>query len=186
MFNITPRFFQETCEKMFGANNCTFSMWDNKSWVCTTLMCRIQCVAFGRTVACLTVFTDNASILNVYPYNSELADKTTRFSFRVKRLLKWATDPEINRQKLLDGLIKQFNNQFYRHTDDIEYIIDKITEDVFAVDLRKLGNKLVDRADILQFGHPRREESCTNAKDKEGCYDQERKKEIIHWECHRG
>lgn len=157
MFNITPRFFQETCEKMFGSNNCTFSMRDNQTWDCTTIMCRIQCVAFGRTVARLTVFTDNASILDVYPYNRELADKTTIFSFRLKRLLKWATYTEINRQKLLDGLIKQFNNQFYSHTDDIEYVIDKITEDVFATDLRKLGNKLVDRADILQFGHPRRE-----------------------------
>lgn len=168
MFNITPRFFQETCEKMFGANNCTFSMWDNQNWNCTTLMCRIQCIVFGRTVARLTVFTDNASILDVYPYNQELADKSTIFSFRVKRLLKWATDTERNRQKLLDGLIKQFNNQFYRHTDDIEYIIDKITEDVFATDLRKLGNKIVDRANIAQFGHPRREERCNNAKDKEG------------------
>jgi len=167
MFNITPKFFQETCEKMFGANNCTFSMYDSQNWDCTTLMCRIQCVAFGRTVARLTVFTDNASILDVYPYNSELAHKSTSFSFRMKRLLKWATDPEINRQKLLDGLTKQFNDQFYRHTDDIEYVIDKITEDVFSTDLRKLGLKLVDRADIAQFGHPRRSEYCNNARDKE-------------------
>ena len=167
MFNITPRFFQDSCRNLFGADNCTFELSDCGEWNGGLLFCRIKCIAFGRTVARLSVFTDNDSIMTVYPYNNE-PEKSTSFSFRVNRLLKWATDTERNRQKLLDGLIKQFNNQFYRHTDDIEYVIDKITEDVFATDVRKLGNKLLDRADIAQFGHPRREKSCNNAKDKEG------------------
>lgn len=167
MFNITPRLFQDTCRHLLGANNCTFELSDSSEWNDGLLFCRIKCIAFGRTVARLSVFTDNDSIMTVYPYHNE-PEKSTSVSFRVKRLLKWATDTERNRQKLLDGLIKQFNNQFYKHTDDIEYVIDKITEDVFATDLRKLGDKLVDRADIAQFGHSRREKSCNNAKDKEG------------------
>ena len=82
-----------------------------------------------------------------------MPDKTTRFSFRVKRLLKWATHQERGRNNILDGLVKQFNNQFYRHSDDLRYLIDKMTDDVFFLDIRNIAQMLNDKADMLQYGH---------------------------------
>lgn len=155
---ITPKFFIETCEDLFGAEHCTFEMYDfdplgKDSQSNPLLFCRIKCIAFGRPVARLTVFTDYDSLLTVYPYNSEMPDKTTRFSFRVKRLLKWATHQERCRNNILDGLVKQFNNQFYRHSDDLRYLIDKMTDDVFFLDIRNIAQMLNDKADMLQYGH---------------------------------
>ncbi len=155
---ITPKFFKDTCEHLFGAEQCTFEMYDfdqsDKDTLSKTLLfCRIKCIAFGRPVARLTLFTDYDSLLTVYPYNSEMPDKTTRFSFRVKRLLKWATHQELYKNKILDGLVKQFNNQFYRHSADLRYLIDKMTDDVFCVDIRNIAQMLNDKADMLQYGH---------------------------------
>lgn len=157
---ITPKFFKDTCEHLFGAEHCTFEIYDfdplgkDSQSNSLLLFCRIKCIAFGRPVARLTLFTDyDISLLTVYPYNSEMPDKTTRFSFRVKRLLKWATHPELYRTKILDGLAKQFNSQFYRHSADLSYFIDKITDDVFCVDIRNIAQMLNDKADMLQYGH---------------------------------
>ena len=155
---ITPKFFIETCEDLFGAEHCTFKKCDSEllgkdSPSYLSLFCRIKCIAFGRLVACLSVLTDYDSLLTVYPYKSKMPDKTTRFSFRAKRLLKWATRPELYRTKILDGLTKQFNSQFYRHSADLSYFIDKITDDVFCVDIRNIAQMLNDKADMLQYGH---------------------------------
>ena len=150
---ITPKFFQETCEKLFGTKNCTFAAYDQHVDTGLYLQYRLKCFAFGRIVASLAVFSDNGAILTVYPYNNKLPNKTTRFRFMVKRLLRWATYQETARIRILDGLAKQFNNQFYRHTDDIKYVIDRITDDVFVVNLREIASMLNDKADTIQQGH---------------------------------
>ena len=42
--------------------------------------------------------------------------------------------------------------KFYAHPDDIWELIDQVTDDVFAIDVSKIAERLMDKADMLRYG----------------------------------
>ena len=40
----------------------------------------------------------------------------------------------------------------YAHPDDIWELIDQVTDDVFAIDVSKIAERLMDKADMLRYG----------------------------------
>jgi hypothetical protein len=141
---ITPKFFESYCNKLFD-DNC-----DIKTEQSYPMELLIRCYYKGRLVARLRVRNNMTTEVSVYTPDQCSTD--TRFKWRFKHLLKKYTYVDRHKIEVIKEITKMVNSKFYAHSDDIWELIDQITDDVFAIDVSGIGERLMDKADLLRYG----------------------------------
>lgn len=141
---ITPKFFERYCNKLFD-DNCEFKTTQNDP-----MALLIRCYYNGRLVAILRVRNDMTTEADVY--TPDQCSTCTRFKWRFKRLLKKYTYVDRHKVDVINEISKMVNSQFYAHSEDIWELINQITDDVFAIDVESIAQRLMDKADMLRYG----------------------------------
>jgi hypothetical protein len=101
-------------------------------------------------VAKLRVCNDMTTEASVY--TPDQCSTCTRFKWRFKRLLKKYTYVDRHKVDVINEISKMVNSQFYAHSEDIWELINQITDDVFAIDVESIAQRLMDKADMLRYG----------------------------------
>ena len=163
---ITPKFFESYCNKLFD-DNCEFKTTQNDP-----MELLIRCYYNGRLVAKLRVRNDMTTEADVYM--PDQCSTCTRFKWRFKRLLKKYTYVDRHKVDVIKEISKMVNSQFYAHSEDIWELINQITDDIFAIDVNGIAQRLMDKADLLRYGkiqwrsttheQPKPNEDADNAK----------------------
>lgn len=141
---ITPKFFEHYCNKLFD-DNC-----DIKTEQSYPMELIIRCYYKGRLVARLRVRNNMTTEVSVYTPDQCSTD--TRFKWRFKHLLKKYTYVDRHKIEVIKEISKMVNSKFYAHSDDVWQLIDQITDDIFAIDVSGIGERLMDKADLLRYG----------------------------------
>ena len=141
---ITPKFFESYCKKLFD-DNCEIKT--EQSYPMELL---IKCYYNGRLVAKLRVRNDMATEADVY--TPDQCSTCTMLKWRFKRLLKKYTYVDRHKVEVIKEISKMVNSKFYAHSEDIWELINQITDDVFAIDVAGIAQRLMDKADLLRYG----------------------------------
>lgn len=156
---ITQDYFKKYCNKIFN-DECEF-----KSAMVNDTEFRIHCYFNKRLVAKMDIDERMKSVVDVY--TADLCSTSTRFKWRFRHLLKEYTYVDRHKSYIIKEINKLVNSKFYAHSDDIWELIDKVTDDVFAIDVGSIAAKLMDKADMLRFGEIKWR-THNNQRDKEG------------------
>ena len=141
---ITQTYFKKYCNKVFN-NACEF-----KTDIADAMEMSIKCIFNGRFVAKLYV-RDNLTTV-AYVYTPNQCSTSTRFKCRFRHLLKKCTYVDRHKAEVIKEITKMVNSRFYAHAEDIWTLIDYVTDDVFAIDVGKIAERLMDKADLLRYG----------------------------------
>lgn len=141
---ITPKFFESYCKKLFN-DNCEIKT--EQSYPMELL---IKCYYNGRLVAKLRVRNDMATEADVY--KPDQCSTGTMLKWRFKRLLKQYTYVNRHKVEVIKEISKMVNSKFYAHSEDIWELINQITDDIFAIDVAGIAQRLMDKADLLRYG----------------------------------
>lgn len=141
---ITPKFFDRYCNKLFD-DHCEIKTTQNDP-----MELLIRCYYNGRLVARLRVCNDMTTEASVYM--PDQCSTCTRFKWRFKRLLKKYTYVDRHKVDVIKEISKMVNSQFYAHSEDIWELINKITDDIFAIDVESIAQRLMDKADMIRYG----------------------------------
>ena len=157
---ITQTFFKKYCNKVFNYA-CEF-----KTDMVNTMEMHIKCTFNGRLVAKLYV-RDNLTTV-AYVYNPNQCSTSTRFKCRFRHLLKKYTYVERHKAEVIKEISEMVNSKFYAHAEDIWRLIDHVTDDVFAIDVGKIAERLMDKADLLRYGSIKWRSLRMNKTDEQG------------------
>ena len=141
---ITQTYFKRYCSKLFN-DACEF-----ESGMANEMEFHIKCYLYQRLVA--TLYVDEHMKTVVYVYTADLRSTSTRFKWRFRHLLKKYTYVERHKADVIKEITRLVNSKFYAHSDDIWELIDQVTDDVFAIDVAKIAERLMDKADMLRYG----------------------------------
>ena len=156
---ITQDYFRKYCKKIFN-DACEF-----KSDMANEMEFRIKCYFNGRLVAKLYVDEHMKSIVDVY--TADQCSTSTRFKWRFRHLLNKYTYVDRHKADVIKEITNLVNSKFYAHSDDIWELIDQVTDDVFAIDVGKIAERLMDKADMLRYGEIKWR-TCKKERSKEG------------------
>lgn len=156
---ITQAYFKRYCSKFFNSA-CEF-----KSDMANDMEFHIKCFFNGRLVAKLYVDEHMKSIVDVY--TADQCSTSTRFKWRFRHLLKKYTYIDLHKADVIKEISKMVNSKFYASANDIWKLIDQVTDDVFAIDVGKIAEKLMDKADMLRYGEIKWR-TCNKERSKEG------------------
>lgn len=141
---ITQTYFKRYCSKLFN-DACEF-----KSGMANEMEFHIKCYFNHRLVAKLYVDEHMKTVADVY--TADLCSTSTRFKWRFRHLLKKYTYVDRHKADVIKEITRLVNSKFYAHSDDICELIDQVTDDVFAIDVSKIAERLMDKADMLRYG----------------------------------
>ena len=141
---ITQKYFESYCIKLFN-NECEF-----RTETCSAMELVIKCFYHERLVAKLRVRNDMTTEATVY--DREMNTTYTSYRWRLRYLLANRTYTDRKKNKVIKFITTFVHSEFYRHADDIWDIVNTITDDVFASDVRDIAEKLMDKADMAQYG----------------------------------
>lgn len=141
---ITQTYFKKYCNKVFN-DTCYF-----KTDMVNEMELRIKCIFSGRLVATLYIRDNLTTVVDVY--NPNQCSTSTRFKCRFRHLLKKYTYVERYKSEVINEITKMVNSKFYAHAEDIWTLIDQVTDEVFAIDVSKIAERLMDKADLLRYG----------------------------------
>ncbi len=141
---ITQTYFKKYCNKVFN-DACEF-----KTDMANAMEMSIKCVFNGRVVAKLYVRDNLTTVADVY--NPNQCSTSTRFKWSFRRLLKKCTYVDRHKAEVIKEITEMVNSKFYAHADDIWQLIDQVTDDVFAIDVRVIAERLMDKADLICYG----------------------------------
>lgn len=141
---ITQQYFENFCKKLFN-DDCEI-----KTEVGCSLELFVKCFYHDRLVAKLHVRKNMSTEATVY--DREMNTTYTSYRWRFKYLLTNRTYTDRKKDKVIKFITTFVHSEFYRHADDIWDIVNKITDDVFACDVRDIAEKLMDKADLAQYG----------------------------------
>ena len=156
---ITPTYFKRYCNKLFN-DACEF-----KSNMANEMEFHIKCFFNHRLVAKLYVDEHMKSIVDVY--TADQCSTSTRFKWRFRHLLKKYSYVDRHKTDVIKEITKMVNSKFYAHSDDIWQLIDQVTDDVFAIDVGNIAERLMDKADMLRYGEIKWRTN-NKQRDKEG------------------
>lgn len=156
---ITPTYFKRYCNKVFN-DACEF-----KSAMVNEMEFQIKCYFNHRLVAKLYVDEHMKTVADVY--TAELCSTSTRFKWRFCHLLKKYTYVERHKADVIKEITKLVNSKFYAHSEYIWELIDQVTDDVFAIDVGKIAERLMDKADMLRYREIKWRKN-NKQRDKEG------------------
>lgn len=156
---ITQEYFRNYCKKLFN-DACEF-----KSDMVNGMEFHIKCYYNQRLVAKLYVNEHMKTVADVYTANQ--CSTSTRFKWRFRHLLKKYTFVDRHKSAVIKEITKLVTSKFYAHSDDIWELIDKVTDDLFATDVAKIAEKLMDKADVLNYGVIKWR-TCNKERSKEG------------------
>lgn len=156
---ITPTYFKRYCNKLFN-DACEF-----KSNMANEMEFHIKCFFNNRLVAKLYVDERMKSIVDVY--TADQCSTSTRFKWRFRHLLKKYSYVDRHKTDVIKEITKMVNSKFYAHSDDIWQLIDQVTDDVFAIDVGNIAERLMDKADMLRYGEIKWRKN-NKQRDKEG------------------
>ena len=140
---ITQQYFENYCRKLFNGD-C-----DIKTETACSMEMYVKCFYHARLVAKLHVRKNMTTEATVY--DREMNTTYTSYRWRFKYLLTNRTYTDRKKDKVIKFITTFVHSEFYRHADDIWDIVNKITDDVFASDVREIGEKLMDKADMAQY-----------------------------------
>lgn len=141
---ITQDYFRKYCTKIFN-DACEF-----KSAMANDMEFHIKCYFNQRLVAKLYVDEHMKTVADVY--TAYQCSTSTRFKWRFRHLLKKYTYVDRHKADIIKEITNLVNSKFYAHSDDIWELIDKVTDDVFVIDVSKIAERLMDKADFLRYG----------------------------------
>ena len=141
---ITQEYFRKYCNKLFN-DACEF-----KSDMVNGMEFHIKCYFKQRLVAKLYVDEHMKTVADVY--TADLCSTSTRFKWRFRHLLKKYTYVDRHKADVIKEITKLVSSKFYAHSDDIWELINQVTDDVFATDVAKIAERLMDKADMLRYG----------------------------------
>ena len=141
---ITQTYFKRYCNKLFN-DACEF-----KSAMANEMEFHIKCYFNQRLVAKLYVDEHMKTVADVY--TADQCSTSTRFKWRFRHLLKKYTYVDRHKADVIKEITNLVNSKFYAHSDDIWELIDQVTDDVFAIDVSKIAERLMDKADLLRYG----------------------------------
>lgn len=156
---ITPTYFKRYCNKVFN-DACEF-----KSAMVNEMEFQIKCYFNHRLVAKLYVDECMKNVADVY--TADQCSTSTRFKWRFRHLLKKYTYVDRHKADVIKEITNLVNSKFYAHSDDIWELIDQVTDDVFAIDVGKMAERLMDKADMLRYGEIKWRKN-NKQRDKEG------------------
>ena len=156
---ITQTYFKRYCNKLFN-DACEF-----KSDMVNDMEFHIKCYFNNSLVAKLYVDEHMKSIVDVY--TADQCSTSTRFKWRFRHLLKKYTFVARHKSDVIKEITNLVNSKFYAHSDDIWQLIDQITDDVFAVDIGNIAQRLMDKADLHRYGEIKWR-NHNKPRDKEG------------------
>lgn len=156
---ITQDYFRKYCKKLFN-DACTF-----KSDMVNDMEFHIRCNFNQRLVAKLYVDEHMKTVVDVY--TADQCSTSTRFKWRFRHLLKKYTFVDRHKSDVIKEITKLVSSKFYAHSDDIWELIDQVTDDVFATDVGKIAERLMDKADRLNYGEIKWR-TCNKEMSKEG------------------
>ena len=156
---ITQEYFRKYCKKLFN-DACEF-----KSDLVNSMEFHIKCYFNQRLVAKLYVDVHMKTVVDVY--TADQCSTSTRFRWRFRHLLKKYTYVDRHKADVIKEITKLVTSKFYAHSDDIWQLIDQVTDDVFATDVAKIAEKLMDKADMLNYGKINWR-TCKKERSKEG------------------
>ena len=156
---ITQTYFKRYCNKLFN-DACEF-----KSAMVNDMEFHIKCYFNNSLVAKLYVDERMKTVVDVY--TADQCSTSTRFKWRFRHLLKKYTFVARHKSDVIKEITKLVNSKFYAHSDDIWELIDQVTDDVFAIDVGKIAEKLMDKADMLKYGEIKWR-TCKKERSKEG------------------
>lgn len=156
---ITPTYFKRYCNKVFN-DACEF-----KSAMVNEMEFQIKCYFNHRLVAKLYVDERMKNVADVY--TADQCSTSTRFKWRFRHLLKKYTYVDRHKADVIKEITNLVNSKFYAHSDDIWELIDQVTDDVFAIDVGKMAERLMDKADMLRYGEIKWRKN-NKQRDKEG------------------
>ena len=156
---ITPTYFKRYCNKVFN-DACEF-----KSAMANEMEFHIKCYFNQRLVAKLYVDEHMKTVADVY--TADQCSTSTRFKLRFRHLLKKYTYVDRHKAYVIKEITQFVNSEFYAHPNDIWELIDQVTDDVFAIDVSKIAERLMDKADMLRYGEIKWRTN-NKQRDKEG------------------
>ncbi len=156
---ITQTYFKRYCNKLFN-DACEF-----KSAMANEMEFHIKCYFNQRLVAKLYVDEHMKTVADVY--TADQCSTSTRFKWRFRHLLKKYTYVDRHKADVIKEITNLVNSKFYAHSDDIWELIDQVTDDVFAIDVSKIAERLMDKADMLRYGEIKWRTN-NKQRDKEG------------------
>lgn len=156
---ITQDYFRKYCNKLFN-NACEF-----KSAMVNDMEFHVKCYFNQRLVAKLYVDERLKTVVDVY--TADQCSTSTRFKWRFRHLLKKYTFVDRHKSDVIKEITNLVNSKFYAHSDDIWQLIDQITDDVFAIDVGKIAERLMDKADMHRYGDIKWR-TCNKERSKEG------------------
>ena len=156
---ITQEYFRKYCKKLFN------DVCDFKSDMVNDMEFHIKCYFNQRLVAKLYVDEHMKTVVDVY--TTDQCSTSTRFKWRFRHLLKKYTFVDRHKSAVIKEITKLVTSKFYAHSDDIWELIDQVTDDVFATDVGKIAERLMDKADMLNYGEIKWR-TCNKERSKEG------------------
>ena len=141
---ISQQYFETYCRKLLD-DNCRFVTEQ-----CNDMELLIRCFYNDRIVAKLRVCKDLTTEADVY--TPDQCSTCTRFKWRFKHLLKKYTYVDRHKVDVIKEIAKMVNSKFYAHSEDIWELINKITDDVFVIDVEGIAQRLMDKADMIRYG----------------------------------
>ena len=156
---ITQTYFKKYCNKVFN-NACEF-----KTDMVDAMEMSIKCIFNGRLIAKLYVRDNLTTVADVYTPNQ--CSTSTRFKWRFCHLLKKYTYVDRHKVEVIKEITKMVNSKFYAHAEDIWKLIDQVTDDVFAIDVCNIAERLMDKADLHRYGEIKWR-THNKQRDKEG------------------
>ena len=141
---ITQDYFRNYCKKLFD-DNCEF-----KTEMCNDMAFHIKCYFNNSLVAKLYIDEHMKSVVDVY--TADQYSTTTRFKWRFRHLLKKNTFVARHKVEVIKEITNLVNSKFYAHSEDVWELIDQITDDVFAIDVAWIAERLMDKADLHRYG----------------------------------
>lgn len=141
---ITQTYFKKYCNKVFN-DACEF-----KTDMVNDMEFHIKCYFNQRLVAKLYVRDNLTAVADVY--NPNQCSTSTRLKCRFRHLLTKYTYVDRHKAEVIKEITKMVNSKFYAHAEDIWMLIDQVTDDVFAIDVGKIAERLMDKADLLRYG----------------------------------
>jgi phenylpyruvate tautomerase PptA (4-oxalocrotonate tautomerase family) len=156
---INQTYFRKYCKKLFN-DACEF-----KSAMVNDMEFHIKCYYNQRLVAKLYVDERMKTVVDVY--TADQCSTSTRFKWRFRHLLKKYTYVDRHKADVIKEITKLVSSKFYAHSDDIWQLIDQVTDDVFATDVARIAEKLMDKSDIRNYGTIKWR-TCNKERSKEG------------------
>ena len=144
---ITQKYFEEYCAKIFNDD------YQLKTEHTYSMELHVRCFFHDKLVARLRVSNNLKTTVDVYMPDE--CYTSTSYKWRFRYLLKKYTEAERNKAAIVQRIADVVNNKFYAQSEDIWYIIDKITDDIFALNLCDIAERLMDKADLVRYNEIR-------------------------------